>query len=301
MKSDIKTEYDFNSCKKLIDDESIAILIPENIVKNTKYDQLRIALYVYLFVRRGMDDIVYMSISDFFSFINKSIDRHKGAIFDKFCMLLEMFRNDGIVDYDNIDIQKSNKQFFKIRFNSLNFNESDVSFCILYWDEVKKILNYKNKETKNPYFNNLNDLIVFSYLRFVIPNRPNTLPVEYQDIKTMIRKYPEAYNCYYKNIADALNVNARNVSASVLNLENLDLIHHQVLYRTKFTNNEKDAWKTEHTIFVNCYKRSKGYLLATGDGYYQKEIDNKIALLNNLFKAQSKKTKKKSNSNKNGE
>ena len=87
---------------------------------------------------------------------------------------------------------------------------------------------------------------------------------------------PDAYDCYYYEIAEKLGLTARTVSKAVDVLNELGLIYSEPLPRIKYEN----KWRTDHTIFCNTYKREGNYLLISGSEYYMTEIENKKRKLN---------------------
>jgi DNA-binding transcriptional ArsR family regulator len=87
---------------------------------------------------------------------------------------------------------------------------------------------------------------------------------------------PDAYDCYYYEIAEELGMTSRTVSKAVDVLSELGLIYSEPLPRIKYEN----KWRTDHTVFCNTYKREGNYLLISGSQYYLTEIENKKRKLN---------------------
>jgi DNA-binding transcriptional ArsR family regulator len=83
------------------------------------------------------------------------------------------------------------------------------------------------------------------------------------DINIRRLKNPEAYDCYYFEIAEELGLSARTVSKAVSALNEIGLVYSEPLPRIKYEN----KWRTDHTIFCNAYKREGNYLLANGNEY----------------------------------
>ena len=169
----------------------------------------------------------------------------------------------------------------KIKQKCEDKNERE-KFAVVYLDELKQIINYQNNEIKS------NDilLLVFAYLRMKIYRRRNELlPEEINldnknnhqfDIESRRIRCPDAYDCYYYEIAEDLGLDVRMVSKAVEILNGLGLIYSEPLPRIKYEN----KWRTDHTVFCNTYKREGNYLLASGEDYYLTEVKNKKKKLN---------------------
>ena len=151
---------------------------------------------------------------------------------------------------------------------------------------MKQILNYKNQNSKDSSVNNDIILLVFAYLRMRIFRRRNRLfPEEINidnknshkyDIEARKLRSPDAYDCYYCDIAKELGLSSRTVSKAINVLNELGLIYSESLPRIRYDG----KWRTDHTIFCNAYKREGSCLLASGSDYYLTEVKNKKKKLN---------------------
>lgn len=148
-------------------------------------------------------------------------------------------------------------------------------FATIYFDELEKILSYKNEDKSDRRMDNETVLMVFAYLRSNIRLRRNELFPGESSIEKRRAERPEAYNCYYCDIANELNLSERAVSKAVDVLNNLGLIYSETLPRKKING----KWVTNTTIFCNRYKRQGGYLLESGEKYYRREVENKMKLI----------------------
>ena len=98
------------------------------------------------------------------------------------------------------------------------------------------------------------------------------------DIEQRRLRSPDAYDCYYKEIAKDLGITDRAVSKATEVLKELGLIYAEALPRIHLDG----QWITDHTIFCNMYKREGSKLLATGEDYYLGEAENKKKKLKQL-------------------
>ena len=136
-------------------------------------------------------------------------------------------------------------------------------------------MNYQGNP-KDVYLNSFSLLLVFAYLRMSIMRRSNQYRLD-EDILEKQIQFPEAYNDYYKDMAEELGVSVRTFGKIVNCLrDELHLIQFEEIGRTKYiTDDGKVKWKTNHTIFCNSYKRERDYLLTDSESYWITEIANK--------------------------
>ena len=100
------------------------------------------------------------------------------------------------------------------------------------------------------------------------------------DIEQRRLRCPEAYDCFYYEIANDLNLSPRTISKAVAALNELNLIYSEALPRIKYNDGDTIKWRTDHTIFCNVDKREGNQLLSQGEKYYLFEINNKKKKLN---------------------
>ena len=100
------------------------------------------------------------------------------------------------------------------------------------------------------------------------------------DIEARRIRSPEAYDCYYFEIAETLGLSTRIISKAIDILNHLGLIYFESLPRIKYHDGNNEKWRTDHTVFCNMYKREGNYLLASGNEYYLLEIKNKKRKIN---------------------
>lgn len=250
------------------DTRAKSIFIPASFIGRIDLNKQRLLVYIYLIVRCGLDNIVTLSINSLITWLGLKPNRNKGKINDQIKELLNNFIKDGyllvngeINDSNYFDVQLTNKMF-----------DVNNSFALIYLDEIYSILKYKEK-VKNVNLNIGILLLVFCYLRWKIPKRDRTIKNGLTKDEDKINK-PEAYNCYYSDIAEYIGVNERSVSKAIDILRELNLIRYKTLPRKKKDN----KWITCTTIFVNYYKRYRindSIEEIRGQVYYADEIENK--------------------------
>lgn len=257
--------------------------IPAQIILNKEQHEKRVSIFSYISVFRGLDNSLKLDINDIVKWFGRNPDNHGDGINKKVEKIIDYLKSERII------VSASNSGLAHASEVFLNLDEITRlceynRFAMIYVDEFRKIVQYCISNKKDGRYTNCDVvLLVFSYLRMVIYRRRNKLmPEEINldnkndheyDIRSRRLRCPEAYDCYYYEIADRLGLTERAVSKAVKVLEELDLIYSQALPRIK---DADDNWRTTHTIFCNTEKREGSHLLAVGMDYYTREIENKI-------------------------
>ena len=273
-----KKVYEYSSLVKL---DSKYFAIPSSIIKNIDLNEKRVTVFSYFSKCRDLDNEVLFSINHIAKWMGKQPNRTANGINNKIIQIIQCLIDEG---YLTLSEEFNVSSYIDAVFNlSVVQSRCDIErFAIIYLDELKKILNCKN----DAFANNDILLLVFAYLRMKIHRRKNDLlPEEINIDKKNDHEYdickrrlesPDAYDCYYCEIAKDLGISARIVSKAVSILNELGLIYSESLPRIKYGN----KWKTDHTIFCNTYKREGSNLLACGEDYYLAEVENKKKKLN---------------------
>lgn len=277
-----KKEY--QAIEPLAGDSAIYFNVPESIIKNKTMLSIRLSVFAYLSVHRGLNNRLCFSVPLFLEWAGYKSDAHIGGINDKVIKTLNDLCELGYIVYTNGNPPKRNS-FTEIEFDRelvylLGYEEG---FAILYWDEVQKIMQYTNPNLYDRYLNRNTVLLVFAFLRQAIFRTPNELKPEERSpegIAARRKRCIEAYNGQYRNIGEILGLSEQTVSLSVKILEQLGLIATAEAYHIK---NENGEYRTPDIIFANQYKREKKELLATGESYFLDEIKRKEQSLRSYF------------------
>ena len=267
------------------------IQIPSSIILDTEMNPMRTILFSYLSLKRGLDYKFYFSINEIIRWLNKTPERHKGCINDKVLQIIKDFKDRGYLTYWNDAFTRDNsyrksiwEKFVEAELNvdkiesecfQTNEQKEGKRFAIIYLDEIQKIMSYTPTE-RDGYSNTFIIFLVFVYMRMILQEkrRKNVCCAEY--LETRRKTYPEAYNCFYFEIANALGISNRAVGKAIGVLRELDLIYSENLPKIRYIDKDNEIrFRTDCTIFCNTYKREYGYLLASGESYYLEEIANK--------------------------
>lgn len=258
----------------LIGDASKYIIVPSSLIKDIGLTDKRLSVFSFFMIKKGMDDSVGFSIEQIIKWCGLKPNNHKGRTNDIFSDIIDCFNKSNYLQLTTKPSKSSN--FAEAHLNMDYISNSSNTFSILYLDEIMKILNYHNAKSRDTTLNTSIILLVFAYLRWRITRR------EHRPSSNVIGKnydlnYPDAYDCYFIDIEKDIGIKARTISKAVSALIELKLIYIDKLNKTHID----DKWYTEHTIFVNMYKREKNRktgeieLVAAGSNYYLKEIYNK--------------------------
>ena len=196
---------------QLTGDAGKYITIPSSIILNKDMDVMRVAAYSFFMFRRGLDSCLYFSINAMIHWFNKKPNRNKGRINDKLLGVISDLKDLGYLTYPEDVFTKTSKgtapiweQFVEASFDTVSAAQENNHnrFAIIYLDEIKAIMNYQGNP-KDVYLNSFSLLLVFAYLRMSIMRRSNQYRLD-EDILERQIQFPEAYNDYYKDMADEL-------------------------------------------------------------------------------------------------
>lgn len=250
------------------------IYVPLSVITDTKLDIRRVAVFSYMKIHCGLNNIVNFTIPDIVEWCGGKPDRRANGSNDKVLSTLDSLSDEGYLTYLT---EKSKSFYMKCRFGSEHFFAQCYNgFSVVYLDEVETIMKYKRENSKDNTINNFIILLVFAYLRNKITRRPNELKPEErypENIKSRRERLPEAYSGNIIDMANEIGISSKTFSKIIDILEcELHLIVTDRAYRVK---NEDNEFRTLPTIFANAYKREDKYLLDTGDNYSRTEIELK--------------------------
>lgn len=276
---------EYSSPMKLDTASENYFVIPASIILDIDMTEKRTSVFSFFSIYRGLNNKLFFSINSIVKWMGKTPNRNTNGINSKIIKVIENLRGGG---YLILSEELNNSSCVEAVYNLSKISEEcDYDrFAIIYLDELKQIINYQNPNPKDSFLNSDILLLVFAYLRMKIFRRRNKLfPEEINvssnnnhqfDINNRRIRSPDAYDCYYFEIAEKLGLTTRTVSKAVTALNELGLIYSEPLPRIKYEN----KWRTDRTVFCNMYKREGNYLLDSGEGYYLTEVENKKKRLN---------------------
>lgn len=265
-----KFEIEPDKSNRLEGQEKFFIQIPESVILNETLGDKRITALSYFLYYKNMVGNVNFSINKIVEWIGRKPNKRTGRINHMFTdAVLKLVQSNFIELYE----EPSNSVCTSavVNVDEICDRCNKEYFAIIYFDELEKILGYRNDNCLDGYMDNESVLMVFAFLRLEIRLRRNEFYENEFDVDGRRTKYPEAYDGYYCDIATMLGLSERSVSKAVDVLNDLGLIYSETLPREK----DGDKWVTNATIFCNRYKRQNDFLLESGEEYYMREVENK--------------------------
>ena len=224
------------------------VKIPREIIYNKDIGDKRVITFSYLCSRRALDDTVAFSISELCHWSHLKPNYHDGKINQKYLEVLESLSQHGyFIDYPDFqklsNEKKNSTDYYNIKLNITKFDSPD-SFGIIYFDELDKILNYK-EELKDSHIDlsrmsSAYILLLLSYLR-VNMNRNTDKPL----------------CCYrlYQKISEDIGLSERYISRIVEILDVMNIIKWQEGKRKRYEKlNGEYGFITSPKVFAD-YRR----------------------------------------------
>lgn len=290
----IDSKYEYHK-QPLEDLKSKYIYIPLSVITDTELDIRRVAVFSYLRIHYGLNNIIGFTVPDIVEWCGGKPDRRINGSNDKVLTTLDDLSDMGYLTYLT---EKSRSSYMKCKFNTCYYyEECSDGFAAIYLDELGKIMSYKKENSKDSTINNATILLTFAYFRNKIKRRPNELKPEERTSDGIVQRRERLPDAYYDNVSDIaaeIGISTKTLSKIIDILEyDLELIVTDRAYRVKNQNNE---FRTLPTIFANVYKREDKYLLITGNNYARKEIELKAKTIKD-YKIDERKRKVKGGEN----
>lgn len=255
------------------------VKIPREIIYDKNLGDKRVIIFSYLCSRRALDDTVAFSISELCHWSHLKPNYHDGKINHKYLEVLELLSHYGYFD-DYPDFQKLAKEkknstdYYNIKVNIHKFDIPD-NFGIIYFDELYKILNFKeeleNDDIDLTRMSSAYILLLLSYLRVNMNRNPD-----------------KPLCCYrlYQKISEDIGLSERYISRIVEILDVMNIIKHKESKRIRYKkDNDKFGFITTPKIFadyVHYIKDERGIQKLDSNYDYKKEIQKQLEILENV-------------------
>lgn len=266
------------------------VKIPREIIYNKELGDKRVIIFSYLCSRRALDDTVAFSISELCHWSHLKPNYHDGKINHKYLEVLNLFSHYGYFesypDFEKLAKEKKNStDYYNIKINTEKFDIPD-NFGIIYFDELKKILNFK-EELKGVRVNDREIdlyrmssayiLLLLSYLRV-----------------NMNRNLDKPLCCYrlYQKITEDIGLSERYISRIVELLDVMNVIKYQEGKRIRYKKQEdKYGFLTAPKVFADYrhyVKDEKGNQIIDANYDYKDEIKKQLVILDKNQKQMKK-------------
>lgn len=257
------------------------VKIPREIIYNKDIGDKRVIIFSYLCSRRTLDDTVAFSISELCHWSCLKPNYHDGKINHKYLEVLELLSHYGYFEsYPNFEKlakeKKNSTDYYNIKISTEKFDIPD-NFGIMYFDELEKILNFKeelkgvkvnDEEIDLTRMSSAYILLLLSYLRVNL-NHNSDKPL----------------CCYrlYQKITDDVGLSERYISRIVEILDVMNIVKFQEGKRIRYKKEEnKYGFLTTPKVFVDYrhFVKDENGNQKLDTGYdYRNEIQKQLVIL----------------------
>ena len=257
------------------------VKIPRELIYNKGLGDKRVIIFSYLCSRRSLDDTVAFSISELCYWSHLKPNYHDGKINHKYLEVLESLSHYGYFDcypdFEKLAKEKKNStDYYNIKINTEKFDIPD-NFGIIYFEELDKILNFKeelkgikidDEEIDLTRMSSSYILLLLSYLRVNMNRNPD-----------------KPLCCYrlYKKIKDDTGLSERYISRIVEILDVMNIIKHQEGKRIRYKKQEdKYGFLTTPKVFADYkhyIKDENGNQIIDSDYDFRSEIQKQLEIL----------------------
>lgn len=257
------------------------VKIPREIIYNKELGDKRVIIFSYLCSRRALDDTVAFSISELCHWSHLKPNYHDGKINHKYLEVLELLSHYGYFesypDFEKLAKEKKNSaDYYNIKIKIEKFDIPD-NFGIIYFDELQKILNFKeelkgvkvhDEEIDLTRMSSAYILVLLSYLRVNMNRNPD-----------------KPLCCYrlYQKITEDIGLSERYISRIVEILDVMNIIKFQGGKRIRYKKEEdKYGFLTTPKVFADYrhyVKDEKGSQKIDLDYDYKHEIKKQLEFL----------------------
>ena len=259
------------------------VTIPKDIVYDKDLGSKRVIVYSFLCCHRALNDSVGFSIPELVKWTGLIPNYHKGKINEKYLDVLELLSHYGYFEscpnFQKLKTIGNSNEYYKAQ---LNIEKFDIAkeFGIIYFDELKKIINFK-EELKNVKDKNGNKieidtsrlssayiLLLLAYVRV--------------NINRQIDK-PRCCFRLYKTISEDIGLSERYITRIVEILDVMDIVKFSEYKRQRYKTDKGDyGFLTSPKVFADyrIFKKDKNNNVCIDQEYdYQSEIQKQIDIL----------------------
>lgn len=257
------------------------VKIPREIIYDKDIGDKRVIIFSYLCSRRALDDTVAFSILELCHWSHLKPNYHDGKINHKYLEVLELLSHCGYFescpDFEKLAKEKKNStDYYNIKINTEKFDIPD-NFGIIYFDEIDKIMNFKEelKDMKINYeeidltrMSSAYILLLLSYLRVNMNRNPD-----------------KPLCCYrlYQKITEDIGLSERYITRIVEMLDVMNIIKYQEGKRIRYKKqDDKYGFLTTPKVFADYRhftKDKNGNQIIDANFDYKYEIKKQLAIL----------------------
>ncbi len=258
------------------------VKIPREIIYDKDLGDKRVIIFSYLCSRRALDDTVAFSISELCHWSCLKPNYHDGKINHKYLEVLKLLSHYGYFEYcpdfEKLAKEKKNStDYYNIKIDIEKFDMPD-NFGIIYFDELEKILDFKEelkgirideKEIDLTRMSSAYILLLLSYLRINMNRNPD-----------------KPLCCYrlYQKISEDIGLSERYISRIVEILDVMNIVKYQESKRIRYKKqDDKYGFLTTPKVFADYkhyVKDEYGNSKVDSNYDYRNEISQQLESLN---------------------
>lgn len=232
----------------------------------------RVIVYSYLCCRRSLDDTVAFSINELVKWTGLVPNYHEGKINNKYLDCLELLSHYGYFescpDFIKLkNIKGNGDYYYKAKLNIEKFDTPDDGFGIIYFDELFKIINFKEELKKEKIDTSRLSaayiLLLLAYIRVNINKNTDK---------------PKCCYRLYKTISEDIGLSERYISRIIEILDVMNIVKYKECKRERYKDREgKYGFLTTPKVFAD-------YRHFTKDQYGNNIVDQKYDYLSEIQK-----------------
>ena len=277
-------------CNQAGDNLPNYVKIPREIIYNKELGDKRVIIFSYLCSRRTLDDTVAFSISELCHWSHLKPNYHDGKINHKYLEMLELLSHYGYFkSYPNFEKlakeKKNSTDYYNIKIKTEKFDIPD-NFGIIYFDELGKILNFKEElkdikvngeEIDVTRMSSAYILLLLSYIRVNMNRNPD-----------------KPLCCYrlYQKITEDIGLSERYISRIVEMLNVMNIIKFQEGKRIRYKKqDDKYGFLTTPKVFADYrhfVKDEKGNQILNSNYDDKAEMQKQLDILKESQKKMQK-------------
>lgn len=250
------------------------VTIPKEIIYDKDLGDKRVIVYSFLCCHRALNDSVGFSIPELVKWTGLIPNYHRGKINEKYLDVLELLSHYGYFescpDFEKLKSIGNSNEYYKAQ---LNIEKFDVpkEFGIIYFDELQKIINFKEELKKeNIDTSRLSSAYILLLLAYIRAN--------------LCRSDDKPRCCFrlYKTISEDIGLSERYISRIVEILDVMNIVKFAECKRGRYQKDGEYKFVTTSKVFAD-YRRfkkdSNGNVFLDKEYSYKSEIEKQITIL----------------------
>lgn len=250
------------------------VTIPKEIIYDKDLGDKRVIVYSFLCCHRALNDSVGFSVPELVKWTGLMPNYHKGKINEKYLDVLELLSHYGYFescpDFEKLKSIGNSNEYYKAQLNIEKF-DIPKEFGIIYFDELQKIINFKEELKKeNIDTSRLSSAYILLLLAYIRAN------INRSDDK------PRCCFRLYKTISEDIGLSERYISRIVEILDVMNIVKFAECKRGRYQKDGEYKFVTTSKVFADYRKFKKdcnGNIALDNEYNYKSEIQRQMIIL----------------------